>query len=219
MVELLAVIIILAIVVGITIPAVLTTTNKAKSKAFQTAADTLADWIDREYIIQANGMTDIQPLDASFKAQFVPNSYISATGTIASTKYVLVTEALIEAGGLKTSNINTHTAAINKTAGTVETSGSLTQANFISATAAIKKDFIPYSGISINSNTAKSCVRLVAKTGGDYDTDTATGKYEVVCGGSCQTTTVAAGNYCKRGVISCTMDGGAVSKCETFTAS
>ena len=42
LVELLAVIIILAVVVGITIPTILTTTANAKKKAFETAAATAA---------------------------------------------------------------------------------------------------------------------------------------------------------------------------------
>lgn len=49
LVELLAVIIILAVVVGITIPTILTTTANAKKKAFETAAATAADWFDRQY--------------------------------------------------------------------------------------------------------------------------------------------------------------------------
>lgn len=49
LVELLAVIIILAIVVGITIPAVMTTLESTRKKAFQVAANSMADWVDREY--------------------------------------------------------------------------------------------------------------------------------------------------------------------------
>ena len=55
LVELLAVIIILAIVVGITIPAVLTTTNKAKLSQFQSSTDIVADFIEDQYNIAAMG--------------------------------------------------------------------------------------------------------------------------------------------------------------------
>lgn len=61
LVELLAVIIILAIVVGITIPAVLTTTNKTKEKAFKTLAESTAQWFDRQYEIYR---TDVSALEA-----------------------------------------------------------------------------------------------------------------------------------------------------------
>lgn len=70
LVELLAVIIILAIVVGITIPAVLTTTSKAKAKAFKTAAQTSADWIERQYQIINTGLEDeeMATIDEDIKA-------------------------------------------------------------------------------------------------------------------------------------------------------
>lgn len=68
LVELLAVIIILAIVVGITIPAVLTTTSNAKAKAFQTAANSVADWVDRQYQVYTAGLdsTGVATLDENF---------------------------------------------------------------------------------------------------------------------------------------------------------
>lgn len=68
LVELLAVIIILAIVVGITIPAVLTTTSNAKAKAFQTAANSVADWVDRQYQVYTTGLdsTGVATLDENF---------------------------------------------------------------------------------------------------------------------------------------------------------
>ena len=55
LVELLAVIIILAVVVGITIPAVLTTTNKAKLSQFQSSTDIVADFLEDQYNIAAMG--------------------------------------------------------------------------------------------------------------------------------------------------------------------
>lgn len=68
LVELLAVIIILAIVVGITIPAVLTTTKKAKEKTYITAADNTADWFDRQYqaITTGTGSLGMTKVDGHF---------------------------------------------------------------------------------------------------------------------------------------------------------
>ena len=60
LVELLAVIIILAIVVGITIPAVLTTTNNAKKKAFGVAVSTIQSYIQSQY--------DMKNLDEDFRS-------------------------------------------------------------------------------------------------------------------------------------------------------
>ena len=207
LVELLAVIIILAIVVGITIPAVMTTTNGAKSKAFATAANTLSDWIDREYQIHANGISDIQAVDATFTKNFITNSYISATTSVSAKRYVLVDAALLEAGGLKPNNFIIYTSVAIKTAGTATdnvTSGSAITA-YVTDTSAFAKSIVPYSSVYIDSAKGRSCVRLVAKSKGDYDTNTAAGQYEVECGGICGTTT-SDGNYCVKGTIKCPSD-------------
>ena len=66
LVELLAVIIILAVVVGITIPAVLTAVNDAQKKQFETASKNAADWFDRQYQAYLVGNTAIQPVDSNF---------------------------------------------------------------------------------------------------------------------------------------------------------
>ena len=55
LVELLAVIIILAIVVGITIPAVLTMVDEARAKAGKDAAAVVADWVDKQYSLKIIG--------------------------------------------------------------------------------------------------------------------------------------------------------------------
>lgn len=77
LVELLAVIIILAIVVGITIPAVLTTTSNAKAKAFQTAANSVADWVDRQYQVYTTGLDDtgMATLDENFSNLCIRTCY------------------------------------------------------------------------------------------------------------------------------------------------
>ena len=68
LVELLAVIIILAIVVGITIPAILTTTANAKQKAFYASVDSFADWLSRQYQASLIGDDSIASTDAAFDA-------------------------------------------------------------------------------------------------------------------------------------------------------
>lgn len=111
LVELLAVIIILAIVVGVTIPAILTTTDKAKKKAFQEAADVAADWFDRQYQIAVAGLGDIgqETSDAFDTVCTASNEYCHKTITTASTKefekYHDVSSA-ITAAGIKTSNVS-----------------------------------------------------------------------------------------------------------------
>ena len=102
LVELLAVIIILAIVVGITIPAVLTTVDKARKEAFQTAADTAADWLDRQYQSYLIGDETLSAVDAAYKL-YCPNGGACTTSN----------DELIRAAGLKTENVSSLTATIS----------------------------------------------------------------------------------------------------------
>ena len=111
LVELLAVIIILAIVVGITIPAILTTTSDAKSKAFQAAADEAADWVDRQYQIAiALGDIGIATLDANFKALCGDDGSTCHSEQTAGDNF-------IASAGLKASNISSMTVKINNSTG------------------------------------------------------------------------------------------------------
>ena len=64
LVELLAVIIILAIVIGITIPAVLKTITSSRKSGGQDAAEIVANWIDDQYTL-AN--VDVTSVDDAFK--------------------------------------------------------------------------------------------------------------------------------------------------------
>ena len=87
LVELLAVIIILAIVVGITIPAVLTTINNTRVKAGVTAAESVADWVDRQYQTAVTGLStesggNVATLDGSFAAQCGEDGATCETKTI-----------------------------------------------------------------------------------------------------------------------------------------
>lgn len=100
LVELLAVIIILAIVVGITVPAVLTTVDKAKKEAFQTAADSAADWFDRQYQSYLIGDETISVVDTNYKSACVD----ATTGTVKAS--CSDTGNLIVSAGLKTTNVS-----------------------------------------------------------------------------------------------------------------
>ena len=99
LVELLAVIIILAIVVGITIPAILTTTNNAKKKAFTSAAEASADWFERQYQLYIVDKADTG-INSTVKTQFDTVTY----GTVATLTFN--DAAVIEASGLKSTNVS-----------------------------------------------------------------------------------------------------------------
>ena len=97
LVELLAVIIILAVVVGITIPTILTATGNAKKKTFSTAAATAADWFDRQYQSYLIGNQDLSQYDANFANMFIPD------GTLVTVKKDAT--SLIQNAGLSTKNV------------------------------------------------------------------------------------------------------------------
>ena len=117
LVELLAVIIILAIVVGITIPAVLTTTNKTKEKAGITAAQSVAEWVDSQYSIALSGLdgTGMATLDSNFKTICGENgeNCLNDTYNIGN----INDAGFIAAAGLTKSNVDSVNVTITKTTG------------------------------------------------------------------------------------------------------
>lgn len=131
LVELLAVIIILAIVVGISIPAVLTTTNNAKKKAFDTALASTTDWVERQYQVAVSDLseTGVATLDSSFRTVCGGNGATCAPSTAA---WIDGTN-LIAAAGLATKDIQK-----------IE--------------------------LYVNPNTGRACVKLTAKSNGNYST-------------------------------------------------
>ena len=108
LVELLAVIIILAIVVGITIPAVLTMVESAREKAGKDAAAVAADWVDKQYSLRIIGFG--QDADTNFETVCFPDS-----GTTCKTGTVSVTPAFIKASGLNPADISSMTVNIDST--------------------------------------------------------------------------------------------------------
>ena len=110
LVELLAVIIILAIVVGISIPAILTTIDNTKSKAFQTAADTAADWFDRQYQSSLVGDINISAVDTNYASFCSGVDKTSGTGSCGTSSDA----NLIMAAGLKTGNVSSITVEFSQ---------------------------------------------------------------------------------------------------------
>lgn len=102
LVELLAVIIILAVVVGITIPTILTTTANAKKKAFDTAAATAADWFDRQYQSYLIGNKELSQYDAAFETLFIDTTNKTAKLTLEK----IDATSLIQNAGLSTKNVS-----------------------------------------------------------------------------------------------------------------
>ena len=157
LVELLAVIIILAVVVGFTIPAVLTTTTKAKKKAFENAAASAADWVDRQYQVVVTGLDvgGIATIDSNFTGfcgSGAANCLSTCEGNSCVTSLQSATtaaaKAFLTAAGLSTANI-----------GKVR--------------------------VSINPSTGRSCVELEATKSGDYQYSGASADADKATGGAC----------------------------------
>ena len=107
LVELLAVIIILAVVVGITIPAILTTTGNAKKKAAQNAANVAADWFDRQYQSYLIGDTKMSQVNGYFKDYCDAVLTNNGTGTCAIVEGKVTEEQIVKASGLTPANVET----------------------------------------------------------------------------------------------------------------
>ncbi len=124
LVELLAVIIILALVVGITIPLVLTTSNGAKRSVFQSTANTLADWVKNQYdsISLANLGTETQLNEEFTKLCGADGQKCVVGGTGSITGTVLRANAnagFLTAAGLKPKNYYQFVVAIDGSTGAV----------------------------------------------------------------------------------------------------
>ena len=108
LVELLAVIIILAIVVGLTIPAVLKTINKSRSSGGVDAAGIAANWIDDQYVLAT---VDPTTLDDAFK------NICGSTGADCINKTGITDPTFINALGMKASDVQSIDITINTTTG------------------------------------------------------------------------------------------------------
>ena len=104
LVELLAVIIILAIVVGITIPAVLTMVDNARKKAGSDAAAVVADWVDKQYSLKIIGFGGG---DTIFDTICFPTSGSTCTdGGVTVTSGSANQDSFIKAAGLTPSDVD-----------------------------------------------------------------------------------------------------------------
>ena len=108
LVELLAVIIILAIVVGITIPAVLTMVDDARAKAGNDAAAVMADWIDKQYSLDLIGMGGVSSAYTSQCTSSGTNLCVGDTTDAHGMRVFTVSDgdAFVKAAGLTPSDIS-----------------------------------------------------------------------------------------------------------------
>lgn len=106
LVELLAVIIILAIVVGITIPAITNIINDSKNKALGTAIEAAADYLTDQYAMMN---VDFDTATTEFKDVFKTSPSGAQT----------ITGELLRQAGLKSTNVSSVKATLDTTTGTI----------------------------------------------------------------------------------------------------
>lgn len=217
LVELLAVIIILAIVIGIVVPAIVVTTNKAKAKSFQTAANSIADWVDRQYQAYKSADTSdgIVTVDPTFKnvcfsecsGNYYYNENDNPNNCYCDNRVVFLTEEFINTAGLKSSNISIETGGSSKSsqyAHNIRTkkidniyyimnSDSFSDDNTLDFTGKDKnnKEKFNKTRVFINPDTGRSCVTLKSSTNSD---DYPQGK--ITCSGVCQSEIKTRADYC-----------------------
>lgn len=112
LVELLAVIVILAIVVGITLVTVLPTLKKSRQDAFEITAQTAADYLGKQYELYSIG--EIDTINTNIKTSFDGLTFDATTG---NSGYVSFTAPTIKAAGLKPENYISGRWYINKNTG------------------------------------------------------------------------------------------------------
>lgn len=173
LVELLAVIVILAIVVGISLTTILPVIKDSKKKALQVAADSLAKWIDQQYEVYQSGIaySELVTVNESFI-----NTCIGVDRCTEKVNHI--PKDLFLAAGLKPDNFN----KVPENSGTV---GSPRYRN------AWHRNYT--SRVYIDPSTGKSCVTLVTKSEGesiDFPNEA------IACGGTCQNKKGTLLTYC-----------------------
>ena len=116
LIELLAVIVILAVVMVVTIPSVLNAMKTARVKQFQNAADTVADWLQKEYELSGMDSADqvyydwLDSCDYIAGAEGVEDEFINVYEFIRGSGALTgcpLTEEVIESAGLNVKDIGT----------------------------------------------------------------------------------------------------------------
>lgn len=113
LIELLAVIVILAIIVVVTVPTVLNSVNSAKQSTFDTSANTVEEWFEKQYALYQIGSDVAGEVDADFANWCKPTADGGTNGCQASTGVDIT--SLLNKAGVKASNYSTATAYKNGT--------------------------------------------------------------------------------------------------------
>ena len=153
LIELLAVIVILAIIMVVTIPTVLNSMGSARQNTFNTSANTVADWVEKEYALAMVGGTDVElgGADESFTDVCITDAK-PGTGAVAKTGYKYCADQAAEVG--------TAIADAGKPNGVALDSTSA--AKMVALLKAAGVDPTNYSYVYIKVTNGRACVKLGA---------------------------------------------------------
>ncbi len=171
LVELLAVIVILAIVVGISITTILPVMKNSRKKALQVAADSLALWIDQQYELYLSGVA----INEDINEEFINACFGESRNC--TTLPIVITADFVRGAGLKADNF--HLAE---------------EYNITSIPPNLRWNRSSKTRIYINPNTGKSCVSLMTK---DRNSSIDFPQENIVCGGVCQSSNRSVYTFCK----------------------
>ena len=106
LIELLAIIVILAIIMVVTIPTVLSSMGNARQSTFETSAQTVADWVEKNYTLARTlGEDDTDSAFLGICKQ--SNNYCSGTTDIT------MNAVFLKAAGVDATNYSAYTVRIN----------------------------------------------------------------------------------------------------------
>lgn len=181
LIELLAVIVILALLMVIAIPTVLSSMTKARENQLQNAADSTADWFSKQYELAAMG-TFAGGADTAFDTYVNGlGTYETLKGTCNTTDGVTVctpvnrplTKEVLTAAGLSNAdnNLNIGKTALAANAVVPEKDASNNPTN---------ESYVYY-----NTTTNRFCVVLYAKDGGSFYVNSKTADKNVAKSAGC----------------------------------
>lgn len=107
LIELLAIIVILAIIMVVTIPTVLSSMGNARQSTFETSAQTVADWVEKNYTL-ARTLGEDDTDSAFLEICKQSNNYCSGGSTAIS-----MNAAFLKAAGVDSDNYSAYTVLIN----------------------------------------------------------------------------------------------------------
>ena len=187
LIELLAIIVILAIIMVVTIPTVLNSMSNAKESQLQNAANSVAEWFEKQYSLEKLGSV-AGGADAAYTTfGSIPEAYVARTGTNfkacgSATGNAIANGSTFSGNKFLMLDSNCKNGYKENTSFAVK---NLTSAILLAAGIADADESINVtsgnSTVYYDQGTGKACVKLTAAAGKTFDNDTEDTKYSSGC--------------------------------------